>query len=103
MSPPGKRIGPAEDPGRIEATRGGTSLTETVTPAADIEQDARHGDLVRGVLSRASSGGCLDCGATFDNIGAACSHARAARHKITCTYSASYLYLPAESLPGDPR
>jgi hypothetical protein len=36
-APPGKRIGPAQDrPDRLEATGGGKSLTDTVTPAADF-------------------------------------------------------------------
>jgi hypothetical protein len=52
------------------------------------------------VLKRSASGGCLDCGAGFDNIGAATAHARAQRHRVTCSYSASYLYMPAETLPG---
>jgi hypothetical protein len=64
------------------------------------ETEPRTGDLVRGVLKRSASGGCLDCGAGFDNIGAATAHARAQRHRVTCSYSASYLYMPAETLPG---
>jgi hypothetical protein len=35
QAPPGKRIGPAWEPDRIEATGGGKSLTDTLPQAAD--------------------------------------------------------------------
>ena len=64
------------------------------------ETESRTGDLVRGVLKRSASGGCLDCAARFDNIGAATSHARSARHRVQASYTATYVYLPAETIPG---
>jgi hypothetical protein len=71
-----------------------------IRPGDDIEAEPRTGGLVRGVLKRSASGGCLDCGVAFDNIGAACAHARGARHRVQASYSATYVYMPAESLPG---
>jgi hypothetical protein len=42
-APPGKRIGPAEDrPGRLEATGGGKSLTDTLSQAADVPAQLRR-------------------------------------------------------------
>jgi hypothetical protein len=72
----------------------------SVTDSTDVETEPRNGDLIRGVLKRTSSGGCFDCGLTFDNIGGACAHARSARHRIHVDYAASYIYLPAETIPG---
>jgi hypothetical protein len=73
---------------------------ETETTSTDFELSERTGDLVRGLLARRAAGGCLDCAATFDNIGAATSHARGARHRVQATYSATYIYMPAETIPG---
>jgi hypothetical protein len=72
----------------------------TVADDAEWEREPRTGDVVRGLLKRTASGGCIDCAATFDNIGAATAHARGARHRVQATYSASYIYLPAETIPG---
>jgi hypothetical protein len=41
-APPGKRIGPADSPSRLEATGGGKSLANTVTLQADDSVPSSH-------------------------------------------------------------
>lgn len=55
--------------------------------------------VVRVTIERRQAGRCHTCAWTFDNMGAAVSHARASGYLVEATYSATYLYLP----PQEPR
>ncbi len=61
------------------------------------EVEIRTGRIVKVTFSRDIAAQCRVCSATFNNTGAAASHARAQRHQVDIGYSTSFAFVPAES------
>ena len=68
-----------------------------------FETEPKLGDIMRITTQRAVDARCTACRMTFENTGAAASHARTARHPVSVDYRTTFTFMPREVLEQNLR
>jgi hypothetical protein len=80
------------------AGAGDNTTVPDITDDELPEIEARKGSLVRVVTRRDVAAVCEHCGRAFGNTGAAASHARTSRHRVSVDYSTQFAFVPSEQV-----
>lgn len=73
-----------------------SDANKTTMPRGVAETEPRRGKLVRVTTARTVLCRCRDCGREFPSTGCAASHARAARHRVSCDYHTVFEFVPLD-------